>query len=144
LANNFEMDSIVELASVSQENIQIENTELEEVVLVEEENELSSDFPIEFRSGSTKSVLGKVEIGNRNDFKEIIFNEDKVLILLDNQYLKNPYIPFEDTFLVVLTGYNQTHFFSDGREVGRNNFTYEANDLMKVFNLSGSQAWILN
>ena len=138
------MDSIVELASVSQENIQIENTELEEVVVVEEEHLLSSDIPLEFRSGSTKSVLSKVEIGNRNDFKEIIFNKDKVLILLDNQYLKNPYIPFEHTFLVVLTGYNQTHFFSDGREVGRNNFTYEANDLMKVFKLSGSQAWILN
>lgn len=146
VADKIDVDGVVELASINLtvSDFDKESLDVYENEVLEETVEHREDLPIEFRSGSTVKVLNKVEIGTHNDFKELIFNEHKVLVLLNNEYLKNPYIPFDRTFLVTLTGYNNTHFFSDGAEIGGNNFTYLADDLMRVFILSGSQAWIYN
>jgi hypothetical protein len=142
LANNINVDSVVNLASLNLDDKQQSSAVPEDEVFFDEF--LNDELPLEFRSGSSVSDLVKVEINNRNDLKGVIFKENKVVVMLNNEYLNNPYIPFENTFLTTLTGYNQTHFFSDGTEVGGNNFIYLADDLMNAFTRSGLQAWIIN
>lgn len=144
VADKFNVEGVVELAStnlVLEKNDEILQTEED---LIFEYVEPREDLPLEFRSGYSNRLIRRIEVNTHNELREAIFDQRKVLVLLDNQYLKNPFIPFDTTFLVTLTGYNRTHFFSDGSEIGGNNFTYVADDLIRVFRQSGSQAWILN
>jgi hypothetical protein len=103
----------------------------------------SVEVPSYFRSES-RSDLREVKINSLVNLKEVIYREGSVVVMLDNETLKNPFIPNTGLFKVVLNGFNDTHLFSTGAEVGDNSFVYLNADFMSAFESAGSLAWILN
>jgi hypothetical protein len=78
------------------------------------------------------------------EFKKVIYLEPKVLVLIDNAKLKNPFLGVLDKVLVQPVGFNATHIMTTGREVGQESFKYVSEEFWAAVVDSGRKIWVIN
>jgi hypothetical protein len=100
-------------------------------------------LPSSLKSSGTEFNLEKVEVAEVNGLKELIYTDGQVVVVLNNQFLKNPFIKGDGTVVVILNGYDETHLFSTGAEIGGSEFVYPYDDFMRATEASASSFWVL-
>jgi hypothetical protein len=132
-------DSIVELSSSAINGKVVDLVELESSDLASQ----GDPRPLEHKSVQDSLQLVKVEVNDVEGLKNLIFREGEVIVVVNNQYLKNPFLEKVGVFPIVLIGYDRTHFYSSGAEIGSNSFVYLFEDFKSAMDSSGSSVWIL-
>lgn len=132
-------DSIVELSSNTIDGKVVDSDLIEPRVLPEEDDV----FPLQYKSVEADLQLVKVEVKDVESLKNLIFREGEVVVVVNNQHFNNPFLEKAGVFPVVLVGYDKTHFYSNGAEIGANSFIYLFEDFKLAMEASGSSVWIL-
>ena len=110
--------------------VQVEADDGEVDNLVVEKTEVS---PVSYRSTEGEAAqLELVLVGGVQELRDLIYKNESVLVVLDNDYLKNPFLGKGALVVIRLTGYDENHFYSDGSEIGSSSFTYVAREFFEA------------
>jgi len=99
--------------------------------------ELSSEPTNSSQNLRASLNLVPVQILTSQDVKDLIAEHQKVMVVLDNQIMKNPFIGDEEVSPVVLSGFTQQHF------IAADEFVYVIDDVMTALLANGSKVWIM-
>ncbi len=126
-------DSVKNVRSAQEELIQktsVENTEVEALAVAEK----SEVVPVAYRSELVEGGgLEQVLVGGVEELRALIYKNESVFVVLDNEYLKNPFLGKGALVVIKLTGYDENHFYSDGSEIGSSSsFTYVAREFFEA------------
>lgn len=112
-----------DLGQVAADDVEVDN-------LVVEKRDVS---PVSYRSNEGDSGgLEQVLVGGIEELRDLIYKNESVLVVLDNEYLKNPFLGKGALVVIRLTGYDENHFYSDGSEIGSSSFTYVAREFLEA------------
>jgi hypothetical protein len=107
----------------------VENTEIETAATAVK----SEVTPVAYRSELAEAGgLEQVLVGGVEELRDLIYKNESVLVVLDNEYLMNPFLGKGALVVIRLTGYDENHFYSDGSEIGSSSFTYVAREFFEA------------
>lgn len=127
------------LDSVKNETVMNENDQPVELLGAKKSEELVVPDNYKIQVAEEKKV--SVDFVDAEQIKKLLAQNKVVTVFLNNAVAKNPFVPEDEVFMVRLIGYSDTHFFSDGSEVGANEFTYLIADFATIVSQSKSKIW---